>query len=115
MDTRLEVELIESLLAELEAMQLDSDGSAHEVIAQTVVLVNHINRTMSRFDTQMATGRSLRSDDILKKLKEWLDQLIGKLTEIVKDLADGTSFSISVGTSVSVTVNFSSSDKSSGK
>jgi hypothetical protein len=49
---------------------------------------------------QGATG------DLVEKLKMWIERLVAKLTEIVKQLATGTSFSISVGPLVSVTVNF---------
>ena len=46
------------------------------------------------------------SDSVIEKLEDWIKRLVDKLTEIVKQLAKGTSFSISVGTGVSVTVNF---------
>lgn len=42
-------------------------------------------------------------DDVIDKLEDWIKRLVAKLTEIAKQLK--ASFSISVGTSVSVTIS----------
>ena len=43
---------------------------------------------------------------VTEELDKWIKRLLDKLAEIVTNLAKGTSFSITVGTSVTVTVNF---------
>jgi hypothetical protein len=43
---------------------------------------------------------------VIEELDKWIKRLLDKLAEIVTNLAKGTSFSITVGTSVTVTVNF---------
>jgi hypothetical protein len=95
---------IERLLGELEAMHVGDDGSTSEVFAQVVAVISAINWLVSQSDLFPST--TTPSDDVLERLKHWIDRLVQKLTEIVKELADGTSFSISVGTGVSVTVSF---------
>ncbi len=95
---------IERLLDDLDGMQVAGDGSASEVFAHVVVVVNAINWLVSQRDVQAFTATP--ANDILEQLWKWIDRLVKKLTEIVKDLADGTSFSISVGMGVSVTVSF---------
>ena len=99
-----ETRRIEMLLDELERMRIGDDGSASEVWAQVVVVVSAINWLTSRRDAQVITVA--HTDDILDKLETWIARLVRKLTEIVKDLADGTSFSLSVGTGVSLTITF---------
>ena len=99
-----ETKRVEMLLDDLEGMRIGDDGSASEVWAQVVVVVNAINWLASRRDAQVITVAPV--DDILEKLKRWVARLVRKLSEIVKDLADGTSFSLSVGTGVSLTITF---------
>jgi hypothetical protein len=43
---------------------------------------------------------------ILARLSQWLDQLVTAMTRIIANLANATSFSVSVGSTVSVTVVF---------
>lgn len=99
-----ETKRIEMLLDDLEKMSIDDHGSASDVWGQVVVVVSAINWLTSRRDVQVITVAS--PDNILEKLKRWIARLVKKLTEIVEELADGTSFSLSVGTSVSVTITF---------
>jgi hypothetical protein len=55
-------------------------------------------------------NREVGSDGItgslLEKLKEWLERLVGKLNEIV-GAHEGQSFTITVGTHITVAVTFS--------
>lgn len=44
--------------------------------------------------------------DLPDKLKKWLEKLYERLRKIITMIADATSFSITVGTTISVTVNF---------
>jgi hypothetical protein len=52
----------------------------------------------------MGAGASI--DAVLDKLKEWLGRLVTAMTQIVANLASAVSFSVSVSSNVSVTVNF---------
>jgi hypothetical protein len=94
---------VEGLLDELDGLQVGGDGSASEVFAQVVVVVDAINQVVVQRDARQA---QMFSADIAEKLRQWIDRLIRKLTDVVEKLADGTTFSISIGTGVSVTVNF---------
>ena len=73
----------------------------------TVSYINHYLSAQARPQTMMGTGEL--SGSILEKLEKWLDRLLNSLVKIVKKLSNATSFSISVGTGVSVTVDFAHS------
>ncbi len=51
-------------------------------------------------------GAATPVDDILEKLREWLDRLLSALTRIAAKLAGATAFSVTAGSAVSVTVDF---------
>jgi hypothetical protein len=55
---------------------------------------------------QAMTGAVAPVDAMLDRLRTWLDRLVAALTTIVAKLAGATSFSISVGSMVSVAVQF---------
>ncbi|MGH3255718.1 MAG: hypothetical protein ACRDOU_09985 [Streptosporangiaceae bacterium] len=55
-------------------------------------------------------GAGAPVDDLLDRLEQWLDRLLGALPRIVDKLGGATSFSISVGTNVSLTVVFGHSN-----
>ncbi len=72
----------------------------------TAVTVNRINQLSARTQAQAIMGAATPVDDILEKLREWLDRLLSALTQIVAKLAGATAFSVTVGSAVSVTVDF---------
>lgn len=86
----------------LNGRRITSQQSAYAELSDIMLTVTLINEYMSQEHQEQYT----RLDSIIEKLKRWLDRLVKKLTEIVEELGDGVSFSISVGTGVSVTVNF---------
>jgi hypothetical protein len=57
-------------------------------------------------NAQAIMGAQGPVDDILDRLRNWIDRLVGALTKIVEKLATARSFSVSVGSNVSVTVDF---------
>jgi hypothetical protein len=63
--------------------------------------------TGSQAQAMMGAGAAV--DDVLEKLRRWLDRMLSPLERIAGQLSGATSFSISVSTNVSVTVKFSTS------
>jgi hypothetical protein len=83
-------------------MPADSEQSARDALTYAMMTVRHIKQ----LSAQAMIGAGAPMDDILAKLREWLGRLVTEFTRIVEKLAQATSFSISVGTALSVTVNF---------
>jgi hypothetical protein len=75
--------------------------------------VNLQGRGTPQTQAQALMGAGAPADDILAKLETWLDRLVSALKRIVQNLSDATSFSISVGSNVSVTVGFGRLESSS--
>jgi hypothetical protein len=48
-------------------------------------------------------------EEIVNKLEGWIKRILDKLAEVVENLAEGATFSLSVGTTISVTINFPAS------
>jgi hypothetical protein len=71
-----------------------------------MVTVRRINQLLAQAQAQAMVGAGAPVDDILAKLREWVGRLVTELTRIIGKLAQATSFSISVGAELSVTVNF---------
>lgn len=90
---------IDSRLSRLEAMPVESDESARDALTELLATVGQINAVAPGPEEAFVGG-------LVERMKKWIERLIERLSEIVKQLADATSFSISVGTGVSVTVTF---------
>jgi len=72
-------------------------------LANAMAAVRGINQGLGMgAESMIALGNP--ADAIIKKLHEWIKQLVDTLTEIAKQLK--ATFSLTVGTSVSVTINF---------
>jgi hypothetical protein len=106
MDREAQIQAIDEDLGALQDMLVDSDQSARDALTQAMVTVRRINQLSAQAQAQAMMGAGAPMDDILAKLREWFDRLVTELTRIVEKLAHATSFSISVGTALSVTVNF---------
>jgi hypothetical protein len=106
MDDDPQVQLINGSLAALEGMQIGDDRSAREAFTQVVATVGRISFLSARANAQAMVGPGAPTGDILGQLGKWLDRLIGVMTRIVAELDGAASFSISVGTNVSVTLEF---------
>jgi hypothetical protein len=80
-------------------------------LAEIYTAVEEANRVLavrseSRNDLQSSFYES-RAAGLPERLKEWLEKLYDRLREVVKLLGDAVStFSITVGTNISVTVEF---------
>jgi hypothetical protein len=83
-------------------MRVSDDPSARQALLDVMALVAEVNQAGRRGDGVPEVDLG----DPIKRLKKWLDRLVDKLTEIVEKLIGAVSFSISVGTGISVTVTF---------
>jgi len=86
-----------------------TDGeSAWDALAGVYACVNQANREI--------LGRDERSMDLTgdlpDKLKEWLKKLHDRLKAIVAKIPDAVSFSLTVGMTISVAVNFTKPSES---
>jgi hypothetical protein len=106
MDNDQQVQVIEADLDALDSMKIDDDQSAREAFTHAMAAVSRINQLTARTNAQAMMGAGAPADDLLERRRQWLDRLLGALTRIVGQLAGATSFSISVGSNVSVTVDF---------
>jgi len=107
MDNDQQAQVIEARLDALDSMTISDDRSARAAFTHVIGTVSRINQLSARTRAQaMVGGAGAPVDDLLERLEQWLDRLLGALARIVENLAGATSFSISVGTNVSVTVVF---------
>lgn len=106
MDHDAQTRLIEDRLDTLQAMPVTDDQSAHDALSHVMVTVSGINRLTAQVQAQAMIGGGAPIDAVLDKLRDWLDRLVAALNQIVAKLADATSFSVTVGTGVSVSVTF---------
>lgn len=108
MDNDQQVQVIDGRLDALESIPVSDDQSAREAFTHVVVTVNRINQLSARSQAQAQAiiGTATPVDNILDKLREWLDRLLSALTQIVAKLAGATAFSVKVCSAVSVTIDF---------
>jgi hypothetical protein len=106
MDNDQQVQVIEARLDALDAMDVGDDQSAREAYTHLMTTVSRINQLTARTQAQAMMGAVAPVDDVLEKLRQWLERLLGALKRITQELAGASSFSVSVSTAVSVTVDF---------
>jgi hypothetical protein len=106
MDNDQQVQAIAVRLDALEGMPIRDDLSARQAFTHAMVTVSRINQLSSRTQAQAIMGAATPVDDIDEKLRVWLDRLVTVMRRIVAKLTGATGFSVSVGTSVSFTVDF---------
>lgn len=96
---------VEDHLTRFEAIDAQ-DGPA--AIAHAFAAIGAINQQIAPPATTndlMATS-ALLGGDLVEKLQAWIERLLNKLREVVKQLADVLTFSLSIGTTVSLTIEF---------
>jgi hypothetical protein len=98
--------MIEARLDALDTMTISDDRSARKAFTHVMATVSLINELSGRTRAQAMMGAGVPIDGLLDRLEQWLDRLLGALARIVEKLAGATSFSISVGNNISVTVVF---------
>ena len=106
MDNDQQAHAIEARLDALDAMSISDDRSAREAFTHVMATVSLINQLSARTRAMAMVGGGAPIDDLLDRLEQWLDRLLAALARIVEKLAGATSFSISVGAGISVTVVF---------
>ena len=106
MDNDQQAHVVEARLDALDHMTIIDDRTARQAFTHVMATVSLINQLSARTRAQAMVGAGAPVDDLLDRLERWLDRLLGALARIVEKLDGATSFSISVGTNVSVTVVF---------
>jgi hypothetical protein len=106
MDNAQKAEQIDARFDALEDMQISDDQSARDAYTHAMLTVNRINQLSAQANAQAIMGAGTSVDDLLEKVRKWLDRLVVAMAQIVEKLAGATSFSISVGSNVSVAVDF---------
>lgn len=96
---------VEYHLNMMDGVAIDDEPSAHAALSHALAAVGGMNQGLVPHQ-QLAESLVAPAGGIAGKLEDWIKRLLDKLTEIVRALAKGTSFSLSVGTHVSVTINF---------
>jgi hypothetical protein len=107
-DTQAQAQVIEDRLATLETMPVNDDESARVAFTHLTTTVGRVNHLSAQVQAQAMMGAAgAPVDAILARLSEWLDRIVVAMKTIVANLASATSFSVSVGSTVSLTVTFS--------
>ncbi|HZC52703.1 MAG TPA: hypothetical protein VE441_09420 [Mycobacterium sp.] len=102
-----EADTIERNLDRLDAMRDDStDAEAQVALAELLATVAQINAAVPTFRSAATPTDTLGGEELVDRLTTWIKRLADRLSVIVKSLDRATSFSITVGTSLSVTVTF---------
>lgn len=83
---------IESRLSNVVASPIVDEHSARSALGELLATLQQANEASP--------------EGIVERLKDWIDKVIDTLTDIVRNIARATSFSLTVGTGVSVTVTF---------
>jgi hypothetical protein len=106
MDNDQQAQVIEARLDAVEDMPVSDDRSARGALTHVLVTVSRISQLSAQARAQAMVGGGAATDDTSERLRTWLDRLIDVLTRIIAKIPEATSFSISVGANVSVTVDF---------
>jgi hypothetical protein len=106
MDAEAQSQAIDDRLATLETLPVTDDESARIAFAHLSTTVTRVNQLSAQVQAQAMLGAGLPVDAIVAKLSQWLDRLVDAMTGIVAKLANATSFSVSVGSNISVSVTF---------
>jgi hypothetical protein len=115
MDNDQQVRLIQGRLDALEEMPVNDDPIRTRGLHARDGDGEPDQRAVSEGRAQAMMGAGASEDEILERLREWLDRLVSALPRIVEKLAGATAFSISSGANVAVTVDFGPSAGSSAK
>lgn len=106
MDNSQKADQIDARFDALDNMQISDDQSARDAFSHAMVTVSSINQLSAQANAQAIVGAGTPMDDLVDRVRKWLDRLVVAMTQIVEKLAGATSFSITVGSNVSVTVDF---------
>jgi hypothetical protein len=96
-------EQIEGHLASMEASDTSTDDGAHEALAHAMSAVTRINLHVGGEGKGLNLVRDI-SDDVIERFDDWMRRLLAGVTKIAVQLR--ASFSVTVGTAISLTMNF---------
>jgi hypothetical protein len=102
MGTNGTTDLVEQHLQLMADAPVEDEATAQQALAYALSAVGGMNQHLT-VAQQPRAALAGPVDDIVKKLEDWIKRLVAKLTEIAKQLK--ASFSITVGTSISVTIS----------
>jgi hypothetical protein len=93
-----------------DASDVTNEDTAVAALSQVFASVNGANGELSNPRKDSVSGSNTGSDpdtkDLSDRLKEWLEKLHGTMKAIIHYLPHAASFSVTVGTTISVTMNF---------
>ena len=101
-----QTQVIEDQLDTLQSMPINDEPTARAAFAHAMTTVSNINQVSAHVHAHAIIGRSGPVDIILGQLKDWLDRLVTAMTQIVAYFTKATSFSVCMGTTLSITVSF---------
>jgi hypothetical protein len=102
---------IDSHLQAMKDVHVKDEASALTALTQCMRVVAETNRLLDDDLTKPPSKPDLSGSatarlSIVDKLQKCIEAILVKLRQIVKKLGDGISYSLTVGTSVSLTINF---------
>ncbi|MGC8466423.1 MAG: hypothetical protein ACP5O0_10960 [Acidimicrobiales bacterium] len=100
---------IDQHLTAMEAADTSTDEGAHSALAHAMAATKRINDVHEETSRIRERLEGEVSRDVVEKLDEWIKRLVGALTKIATQLK--ATFSISVGTGISITMNFGPFDE----
>jgi hypothetical protein len=106
MDQEAQTQVIEDQLDALQSMPINDEPTARAAYVHVMTTLSRINLLGAQAKAQAIMGSGDPVDAILGRLKNWLDRLVTAMTQIVANFAKATSFSVSMGTGLSVSVSF---------
>jgi hypothetical protein len=114
MDNDQQMQVVEDRLDVLERMPADDDRSARDALTYLMTTVIRMDQLTSKVQAQAMMGAGAPVDEIMDRLRKWVDRLVTALRRIIAKLAGARSFSVSVNTTVSVAVEFGPSGSGPG-
>jgi ethanolamine ammonia-lyase large subunit len=99
-------ELIETHVKRMDDVIVSDVPTARQALAHATAAVAAINQGLIPPQSYESIGDLDPVEEIVNKLEGWIRCILDKLGLIVEKLGEGVTFSLSVGTSISVTINF---------
>jgi hypothetical protein len=101
---------IETHLQAMESVKVTDVDSAHKVIVHATSAIAAINQRMHPHRRWTRFPIFDAADDLLEKLEQWLERILKALASIAATTFVGLTYSITVGTTLSLTINIPSID-----
>ncbi|MHB8190670.1 MAG: hypothetical protein ACYDHP_09690 [Ferrimicrobium sp.] len=99
-------ELIETHVKRMDGVIVSDVPTARQALAHATAADAAINHGLIPPQSYESIGDRDSVEEIVNKLEGWITCILDKLDSIVEKLGEGVTFSLSVGTSISVSINF---------